>query len=106
MLKQDLDGGLTDLAQNLGPFVYRWLQACSVSDTLDIELTLRIGEALASDHNRTSPTEAEFFRLAVLPWFRQGWIPDGARATLQRGLSRRELAIVRRATRSTTAPRR
>src|SRR4051812_13429457 len=93
----DLDGpcAMDELAEYLGPFVFRWLIACSSLPVLRFSLTRHFGAALARADSRAPPTEREFLALAALPWFRQGWLPTHLRKNLLELQSHTDAAVVR-----------
>lgn len=73
---------LSDLEKKLGPFPYRWLQACAVFPALRFPITLELGAALAAADGVPQPSEQELLKLIALPWFRQGWMPGTVRDLL------------------------
>jgi hypothetical protein len=76
-------------------FLHRWLGACAVFPVLRWPLTVELGRALAQLSDDPAPDEFEHLTLGRLAWFRQGRMPDGARALMAASLSATDLAVVR-----------
>ncbi len=71
----------------LGEEAYYWLGACAVYPELHWPLTLYLGYQLTSKDGKRLLTEDRLARLASLPWFRYGYIPDWLRKRLMLDLS-------------------
>jgi CHASE2 domain-containing sensor protein len=65
----------------LGKAGYYWFSACAVYPELHWELTLYLGEKLTSDGKKLL-TEEHLAKLARLPWFRSGYMPEWLRERL------------------------
>ena len=76
---------LTELLQQvrnfLGDKAYSWFNACAIYPELRWQLTLYLGEQLKS------LSEERLAKLARLPWFRYGYMPDWLREQLIKELS-------------------
>ncbi len=92
-----LDDGdpLPRLRSFLGQKVFRWLCACAVYPELHWDLTLHLGSL--PELGPGLITEEHLLRLLRLPWYRQGAIPDEARAQLIDQLTEAEERAVRQA---------
>jgi hypothetical protein len=73
---------LTQLLNFLKPDGFKWLAACAVYPGLNWNLTLSLGQQLdlIGDNN------TRLLRLARLPWFRYGYMPDWLRIALLEAL--------------------
>lgn len=71
-----------DLKNYLGENVFYWLCATAVYPELRWELTLHLGSALSDDSGNSLLNPDRLIRLARLPWFRFGYMPDWIRLTL------------------------
>jgi len=65
----------------LGKAGYYWFSACAVYPELHWELTLYLGDKLTSDGKKLL-TEEHLAKLARLPWFRSGYMPEWLRERL------------------------
>jgi Tol biopolymer transport system component len=83
------------LRTSLGPFGFQWLCACAVFPALRFPVTVHLGRRLAERVGRPPPDEEEHRTLFQHEWFRQGWIPRGARLALARALDTRLVPTVR-----------
>jgi hypothetical protein len=68
------------LRAELGPAAYQWLCVCAIYPELHWDLTLHL--STLPELGAAVRTEANLLRLARLPWFRTGVIPDDIRAAL------------------------
>jgi len=89
------DPALEALARGLGPFGFRWLVACAAFPVLRLPITLHLGAALKRADGEAPPSEEDVLALASLPWFRQGWMPEGLRRALLDRQSEQDRATVR-----------
>jgi hypothetical protein len=82
---------LTELLKQLQDFLgeagYYWFSACAVYPELHWELTLYLGENLISTDGNKLLTEERLAKLASLPWFRHGYMPNWLRKQLIKELS-------------------
>jgi ribose transport system substrate-binding protein len=87
--------GIEDVRSYLGEPVFYWLCACAVYPELRWELTLYLGSLGAIGENLV--TERNLLKLAQLPWFRAGSIPDPMRLVLIESLGNEKEYAVREA---------
>ncbi|CAO4146982.1 hypothetical protein LPLAFNJD_LOCUS2334 [Methylorubrum aminovorans] len=83
----------------LGPAFF-WFAACGVYPQLRFDLTLWLGRRLRRyGHPRNAEifSEAALERLCLLPWMRNGFMPDWLRVAAFEALSTREQAMARTA---------
>jgi hypothetical protein len=64
-----------------------WLEACAIYPALRWDLTIYLGLRLTVPHTKSATgtpfyTEERALRLAALPWFREGFMPDWLRRQL------------------------
>jgi hypothetical protein len=71
---------IADLQSHLGEPGFRWLCACAVYPELHWDMTLSLGALPAI--NKGLLREEPLLRLARLPWFRRGSLPDELRLKL------------------------
>lgn len=92
---------ITDLIHRLqgglGSGKFQWLAACAIYPTLDWNLTVYLGVALAERAGRAPPADEEHWALVVLPWFRTGVMPEWLRKPLIKALTAENNAAVRAA---------
>lgn len=69
---------------------WRWLAACAIYPAVRWDLTVYLGLELRDGQGLALYTEARAARLAHLPWFRAGYMPDWLRMRL---LTDREMPI-------------
>ena len=81
------------LRAHLGGRVFRWACACAVYPELQWNLTLSLG-SLAAVGGGVAFGEDELLRLARLPWFRTGSMPDEARWRLVEEFGREDPAAL------------
>jgi hypothetical protein len=86
---------LQQLRRFLGENGFYWLCACTVYPELRWELTLFLGSALRDDRGRTLLDPEILVRLARLPWFRHGYMPDWMRLALIQTLNPGQEALIR-----------
>jgi hypothetical protein len=85
---------LLDIKRYLGENGFYWLSACAVYPELRWELTLYLGSTLKGDDGKTLLNVNTLLRLARLPWFRQGYMPDWYRLDLIKSVEpEQELSI-------------
>ncbi|HEW98013.1 MAG TPA: LysM peptidoglycan-binding domain-containing protein, partial [Beggiatoa sp.] len=82
---------LKQVRDYLGDEGYNWFSACAVYPELRWQLTLYLGEKLKS------LTEERLAKLARLPWFRYGYMPDWLRDQLIKDLSLQQEREIRTA---------
>jgi len=73
---------LTQVKSFLGTDGYYWFCACAVYPQLHWHLTLYLGDKLKSAEGKKLFTEENLAKLARLPWFRYGYMPDWLRERL------------------------
>lgn len=78
---------VADLDTWLDPAGRYWLRAVALFPYMDPGLTVFLGTALAGPDGAPLMEEQRFLRLARLPWFRAGRMPDWLRRQLVRRLS-------------------
>lgn len=71
---------VADLQRQLSPALVRWIAACAIYPELHWDLTLEIGETLGAEDQSIPFSEVR--QLARLPWFREGYMPQGVRSQL------------------------
>jgi CHASE2 domain-containing sensor protein len=77
---------LTQVRLFLGKDGYYWFSACAVYPEIHWELTLHLGDSLKNDNHQPLLTEANFAKLARLPWFRHSYMPNWLRERLVKDL--------------------
>ncbi|MGH9843405.1 MAG: formylglycine-generating enzyme family protein [Blastocatellia bacterium] len=78
-----LDRLCGELRAYLGDEGWQWLCAAAVYPAISWEITLYLGRRLLGDHpDFETDFEARLMRLARLPWFRYGQMPDWLRSRL------------------------
>jgi hypothetical protein len=82
-----LDALMLDLKNYLGENGLYWLRALAVYPELRWELTLFLGSALRDDRGQPLLDPDLLLRLARLPWFRLGYLPDWLRLVLVGGFT-------------------
>ncbi|MCP4695491.1 MAG: hypothetical protein GY862_01385, partial [Gammaproteobacteria bacterium] len=82
-----LDDLLKQLRNFLGKNGYYWFSACAVYPELHWQLTLYLGYQLTSEEALPLHAENTLGKLARLPWFRYGYMPDWLRKRLINDLS-------------------
>jgi hypothetical protein len=80
------------LRRQLGESAFRWLCACAVYPELQWELTLRLGSLPSLGEGLVN--EENLLRLARLPWFREGALPDELRWRLVEHLAREDASAL------------
>lgn len=79
---------LVELEDYLGTAGYQWLQACAIFPLVVPDITLQLGANLKTETQdeagapRPLMDERSFGRLAQLPWFRTGFMPEVLRKLL------------------------
>jgi hypothetical protein len=73
---------IEELQKHLGSPTFDWLCATAVYPTLEPELTKAIGLRVRDERRRPLFSEEGFMKLAQLPWFRTGRMPDWLRQRL------------------------
>jgi len=81
----------------LGAEGYGWLCACAVYPVLAWDLTLYLGSRLRGAHGEKLLAEDRLLKLARLPWFRHGSMPDWLRLRLILDLAREQERAIRAA---------
>jgi hypothetical protein len=88
---------LAQLRATLGPEGFTWLAACAVFPELHWTITAYLGQLLKTASGVPLARAFPLLRLARLPWFRQGALPDWLRLPLMLSLSPERQAEVRAA---------
>ncbi len=88
---------ITQLRLYLGTFGFQWLCACSVFPKLLWDISSYLGLWLDRTYPQQESLEDCFIRLACLPWFRQGYIPDYLRVRLMAELQGPQQLAIRQA---------
>ena len=88
---------LASLRDYLGERTFHWLAACAVFPGIYPALTLFLGERLRDRDDATTPLgdETGMLKLARLPWFRHGTMPDWLRVALIQGMTNPQVKAVR-----------
>ena len=87
-----------ELRRYLGAEGLEWCAACAAFPKLHPELTLHLGATLtASDVEGRLGSESDLLRLATLPWFREGFMPDWLRLLLLGRVDKGRQALIRTA---------
>jgi hypothetical protein len=90
-LEIELEGYFTDDHGNFDQAAFWWLGACAIYPVLRWDLTIYLGVRLTMPQIKIIDgmplyTEERALRLAVLPWFREGYMPDWLRRRLLESL--------------------
>jgi WD40 repeat protein len=91
---------LADMRGHLGPEGSTWLAACAVFPELHWTITAYLGQRLQNTKGEPLLKACPMLRLARLPWFRQGFLPDWLRVPLILGLPPEQEHQVREALRN------
>ena len=87
---------LTALHRYLGADGFLWLSACAVFPELHWNITLYLGNVLCGAAGETLLKTVSITDLALLPWFRTGYLPDWLRLKLITALSPAAEAEIRK----------
>jgi hypothetical protein len=71
-----------ELRSSLGRGTFYWLGSCAAFPILMPALTDYLGAVLFDDHGHAVGSERGYIQLSVLPWCREGTMPDWLRVTL------------------------
>jgi WD40 repeat protein len=88
---------LKSLEQYLGKDGYYWFTACAVFPELHWNITLYLGTQLKTDANQSLAEVCSPIKLARLPWFRSGYMPDWLRSLLILKLTKEQELTIRSA---------
>jgi WD40 repeat protein len=88
---------LESLEQYLGEDGYYWFTACAVFPELHWNITLYLGTQLKTDANQSLAEVCSPIKLARLPWFRSGYMPDWLRSLLILKLTKEQELTIRSA---------
>lgn len=91
----DQSVAIKELRNYLGEKTFQWLCACAVYPELQWGLTLYLGSLPCMEADLI--TEDSLLRLASLPWFRNGMIPDEIRLSLIHELDKEKERAIRAA---------
>jgi WD40 repeat protein len=86
---------LKSLEQYLGEDGYYWFTACAVFPELHWNITLYLGTQLKTDSNKSLAEVCSPIKLARLPWFRSGYMPDWLRSLLILKLTKEQELTIR-----------
>jgi WD40 repeat protein len=88
---------LNSLEQYLGEDGYYWFTACAVFPELHWNITLYLGTQLKTQSNQSLAEVCSPIKLARLPWFRSGYMPDWLRSLLILKLTKEQELTIRSA---------
>ena len=88
---------LAQLRAYLGADGFSWLAACAVFPDLHWTITAYLGQRLRNGAGQPLVTGCPLLRLARLPWFRHGLLPDWLRLPLVLSLDPAQQSAVREA---------
>ena len=88
---------LKSLEQYLGNDGYYWFTACAVFPELHWNITLYLGTQLKTQSNQSLAEVCSPIKLARLPWFRSGYMPDWLRSLLILKLTKEQELTIRSA---------
>jgi WD40 repeat protein len=88
---------LESLEQYLGNDGYYWFTACAVFPELHWNITLYLGTQLKTQSNQSLAEVCSPIKLARLPWFRSGYMPDWLRSLLILKLTKEQELTIRSA---------
>jgi WD40 repeat protein len=88
---------LNSLEEYLGKDGYYWFTACAVFPELHWNITLYLGTQLKTDANQSLAEVCSPIKLARLPWFRSGYMPDWLRSLLILKLTKEQELTIRSA---------
>ena len=88
---------LKSLEQYLGEDGYYWFTACAVFPELHWNITLYLGTQLKTQSNQSLAEVCSPIKLARLPWFRSGYMPDWLRSLLILKLTKEQELTIRSA---------
>jgi TRAP-type C4-dicarboxylate transport system permease small subunit len=84
---EQIDLVLDGLSLYLGSAGFYWLSACAIFPVLRWNITVYLGNVLSNAQGRALVNTCSLIDLAVLPWFRYGFMPDWLRDRLIATLS-------------------
>ncbi|MER8777029.1 tetratricopeptide repeat protein [Mesorhizobium sp. M0977] len=88
-------GLVAELQQAAGGETYRWIAATSVYPELRWPMTLYLRDQMGGRGGQPAMLGPDLLRVAQLPWYRRGWMPDWMRSRLLERLSAPERRSVR-----------
>ncbi|WP_413176449.1 hypothetical protein [Anabaena azotica] len=96
---EDIDKMLDSLKEYLGKDNFHWLAACAIFPQLHWNITVYLGNTLKTKDGHSLLEVASLTKLARLPWFRFGYIPDWLRIRLISSLTHEQEHQIRNALR-------
>ena len=94
---KEITSMLKSLEQYLGEDGYYWFTACAVFPELHWNITLYLGTQLKTQSNQSLAEVCSPIKLARLPWFRSGYMPDWLRSLLILKLTKEQELTIRSA---------
>lgn len=79
---RDVEQLIADLQEYLGEFSFKWLCACALFPKLVWEISNYLYDFLAVESQPKEEKQELFYRLSMLVWFEQGYIPNYLRVRL------------------------
>jgi WD40 repeat protein len=92
---EEITSMLKSLEQYLGNDGYYWFTACAVFPELHWNITLYLGTQLKTQSNQSLAEVCSPIKLARLPWFRSGYMPDWLRSLLILKLTKEQELTIR-----------
>ncbi len=92
---EEITSMLKSLEQYLGEDGYYWFTACAVFPELHWNITLYLGTQLKTQANKSLAEVCSPIKLARLPWFRSGYMPDWLRSLLILKLTKEQELTIR-----------
>ncbi|MBD2213644.1 WD40 repeat domain-containing protein [Nostoc linckia FACHB-104] len=96
---EDIDKMLVSLEEYLGKDNFYWLGACAIFPQLHWNITVYLGNTFKTEDGHSLLELASLTKLARLPWFRFGYIPDWLRIRLISSLTHEQEHQIRTALR-------
>jgi WD40 repeat protein len=94
---EEITSMLKSLEEYLGEDGYYWFTACAVFPELHWNITLYLGTQLKTQSNQSLAEVCSPIKLARLPWFRSGYMPDWLRSLLILKLTKEQELTIRSA---------
>ena len=94
---EDIDAMWDSLKEYLGKDNLNWLGACAIFPQLHWNITVYLGNTLKTEAGHSVLEVASLTKLARLPWFRFGYIPDWLRIRLISALTHEQEHQIRTA---------
>ncbi|MCH4903889.1 hypothetical protein GSN00_05700, partial [Cylindrospermopsis raciborskii CHAB3438] len=92
---KDIDAMLVSLEEYLGKNNFYWLGACAVFPQLHWNITVYLGNTLKTETGHSLLEVGSLTKLARLPWFRYGYMPDWLRSLLIAKLTNEQKHTIR-----------